>query len=157
SPRMIDVARARLGASPWGDRFRFDVADAADLGGVADGSVDLALCIGALEHMLDKPAALASAARVLKPAAGRFFCLTPAGDYVRYRPIPPLPGLAPRPLPTDAFLRRAELRALLTAAGFARIEMGPWTFVPKGDMPRPAALLLAGIDALARRVPVALP
>ena len=38
----------------------FEVDNAEELKGIADQSVDLAICIGAFEHMLDKRAVLAS-------------------------------------------------------------------------------------------------
>jgi ubiquinone/menaquinone biosynthesis C-methylase UbiE len=34
----------------------FEVDDAEKLNGIADQSIDLAICIGAFEHMLDKRA-----------------------------------------------------------------------------------------------------
>src|SRR5215813_6441765 len=74
SPGMIELARARLRSSPWETNFTFEVDNAEELNGIADQSIDLAICIGAFEHMLDKRAALASIYRVLK-FGGRFFCL----------------------------------------------------------------------------------
>jgi ubiquinone/menaquinone biosynthesis C-methylase UbiE len=150
SPAMIEVARARLAASSWGGRLRFEAGDAASLDGVvAADSVDLVLCIGALEHMLDKRAALASIHRVLR-AGGRFFCLTPSGDYVWYRAFAPLLGFATKHLSTDVFLTRDALTTLLARAGFDGVRTGSWTFIPKGDMPRAIGRLLAGLDAVGR-------
>jgi ubiquinone/menaquinone biosynthesis C-methylase UbiE len=150
SPAMIEVARARLAASPWGGRLRFEAGDAASLEGVVGAdSVDLALCIGALEHMLDKQAALASVHRVLR-AGGRFFCLTPSGDYLWYRALAPLLGFATKHLSTDVFLTRRALTTLLARAGFDRVRTGSWTFIPRGDMPRSIARLLGGLDTLGR-------
>jgi SAM-dependent methyltransferase len=76
SPGMIELARARHRSSPWRANLAFEVDDAEELEGIADQSIDLAICIGAFEHMLDKPAVLASIYRVLK-FGGRFFCLAP--------------------------------------------------------------------------------
>jgi SAM-dependent methyltransferase len=89
SPGMIDLARARLRSSPWSANLTFELDDAEKLKGVGDQSIDLALCIGALEHMLDKRAVLASIYRVLK-FGGRFFCLTLHANYVWYRTIAPV-------------------------------------------------------------------
>jgi Methyltransferase domain len=72
SPSMIELARARVRSSPWIANLTFEVDDAEELNGIADRSIDLAICIGAFEHMLDKRAVLASIYRVLK-FGGRFF------------------------------------------------------------------------------------
>ena len=84
----------------------FKVDDAEKLKAIADESIDLAICIGALEHMLDKRAVLASTYRVLK-FGGRFICLTLPADYVWYQAIVPLLGFQ-RP---NADSRRIRLAA----------------------------------------------
>jgi len=149
SPGMIGVARARLTGSPWQHRVSFAVDDGERLSSIAPASIDLALCIGALEHMLDKPAVLASIHRVLAPG-GRFFCLTPDGAHPWYRTIAPLLGFSTKHLSTDRFLTRADLSALLHQAGFTRAELGSWSFIPRGDMPPALAALLGGLDAVGR-------
>jgi ubiquinone/menaquinone biosynthesis C-methylase UbiE len=149
SPGMIELARARLRSSPWRDNLTFEVDNAEELKGIADQSVDLAICIGAFEHMLDKRAVLASIYRVLK-FGGRFFCLAPHGDYVWYRTIAPLLGFATKHLSSDRLLTRDEFSALLDQAGFRRIRSVPWTFIPKGDVPSFVALLLTVLDAIGR-------
>ena len=63
---MIELARARFGNSPWKANLTFEVDDAEELKGIADQSIDLAICIGAFEHMLEKRAVLASIYRVLR-------------------------------------------------------------------------------------------
>ena len=98
SPGMIELARARHRSSPCRANLAFEVDDAEELEGIADQSIDLAICIGAFEHMLDKPAVLASIYRVLK-FGGRFFCLAPHADYVWYRTMAPLLGLPPSIFP----------------------------------------------------------
>ena len=75
SPGMIELARAGLRRLPGGGNLSFAVDDAEKLTGIADRSIDLAICIGAFEHMIDKRAVLASIYRVLK-FGGRFVCLT---------------------------------------------------------------------------------
>jgi SAM-dependent methyltransferase len=147
SPGMIEVARARLRASPWQSRLTFEVDDAEELREVATQSVDLAICIGAFEHMLDKQAVLASVYRVLK-CGGRFLCLSADADYVWYRRIAPLIGFATTHLSTDSFLIRDEFVGLLDRAGFCPVQSVPWTFIPKGDMPTFAGLLLGGLAAI---------
>jgi 2-polyprenyl-6-hydroxyphenyl methylase/3-demethylubiquinone-9 3-methyltransferase len=99
--------------------------------------------------MLDKRAVLGSIYRVLK-LGGRFLCLTPNADYVWYRAIAPRLGFATKHLSSDRLLTRDEFCALLDQAGFRRIRASPWTFVPKGDMPAVAALLLTALDAVGR-------
>ena len=149
SPAMIATARARAGDVAGASCLSFAVDDASDLASIGDGSIDLALCIGALEHMLDKPAALASIHRTLKPG-GRLFCLTPDGDYVWYRHVAPWLGLATQHLSTDCFLDLESFTTLLQHAGYGRIATGAWTFIPKGDMPWLAATALGALDLLGR-------
>ncbi len=149
SPGMIELARARLRSSAGrGNNLVFEVDDAEELKGIADQSIDLAICIGAFEHMLDKRAVLASTYRVLK-FGGRFFCLAPDADYVWYR-IAPLLGFATQHLSSDRVLTRGEFYALLDQAGFRCIRSAPWTFIPKGDVPALVALLLSVLDVIGR-------
>jgi ubiquinone/menaquinone biosynthesis C-methylase UbiE len=149
SPGMIELARARHRSSTWRANLAFEVDDAEELEGIADQSIDLAICIGAFEHMLDKPAVLASIYRVLK-FGGRFFCLAPHADYVWYRTIAPLLGYATKHLSSDRMLTYDEFSALLDQAGFRRLRSAPWTFIPKGDMPALVALLLTAFDVIGR-------
>jgi ubiquinone/menaquinone biosynthesis C-methylase UbiE len=149
SPGMIELARARIRNSPWRANLTFEVDNAEELKGIADQSVDLAICIGAFEHILDKRAALASIYRVLK-CGGRFFCLAPHADYVWYRTIAPLLGFSTKHLSSDRLLTYREFSALLDQAGFRRIRSAPWTFIPKGDVSAPIALLLTVLDAIGR-------
>ena len=146
---MIELARTRLRSSPWRANLTFEVDDAEELKGIADQSIDLAICIGAFEHMLDKRAVLASIYRVLK-FGGRFFCLTPDADYVWYRTIAPLLGFATKHLSSDRMLTQDEFSVLLDQTGFRRIRSAPWTFIPKGDVPALVALLLTALDAIGR-------
>ena len=149
SPGMIELARARLRNSPWKANLTFEVDNAEELKEIADESVDLAICIGALEHMLDKRAVLASIYRVLK-FGGRFFCLAPHADCVWYRTMAPLLGFATKHLSSDRMLTCDEFSALLDQAGFRRIRSAPWTFIPKGDVPALVASLLTVLDAIGR-------
>jgi ubiquinone/menaquinone biosynthesis C-methylase UbiE len=149
SPGMIELARARLRSAPWKANLTFEVNDAEELKGIADQSIDLAICIGAFEHMLDKRAVLASVHRVLK-FGGRFFCLAPDADYVWYRKIAPVLGLATKHLSSDRMLTQHEFSVLLEQAGFRRIRSAPWTFIPRGDVPVPVALLLTLLDTIGR-------
>jgi ubiquinone/menaquinone biosynthesis C-methylase UbiE len=149
SPGMIELARARLRSSPRRANLTFEVDNAEELRDIADQSVDLAICIGAFEHMLDKRAVLASIHRVLK-FGGRFFCLTPDANYVWYRTIAPLLGFDTKHLSSDRMLTHDEFSALLDKAGFRSMRSAPWTFIPKGDVPGPVALLLTVLDAIGR-------
>jgi ubiquinone/menaquinone biosynthesis C-methylase UbiE len=150
SPGMIELARARLRSPPWSANLTFEVDDAEELSGIADQSIDLAICIGALEHMLDKRAVLASIYRVLK-FGGRFFCLTLHADYVWYRTIAPLLGFATKHLSSDRMLTHDEFVVLLDQTGFRGIRFAPWTFIPNGDVPALVALLLTVLDAIGRQ------
>jgi 2-polyprenyl-6-hydroxyphenyl methylase/3-demethylubiquinone-9 3-methyltransferase len=149
SPGMIELARARHWSSTWRANLTFEVDDAGELKEVADESIDLAICIGAFEHMVDKRAVLASVYRVLK-FGGRFVCLAPHADYVWYRKIAPLLGFATKHLSSDRMLTQDEFSALLAQAGFRRIRSAPWTFIPKGDVPALVASLLTVLDAIGR-------
>jgi ubiquinone/menaquinone biosynthesis C-methylase UbiE len=149
SPGMIGLARASLRNSPCATNLAFAVDDAEQLSSIADRSIDLATCIGAFEHMLDKRAVLASIHRVLKPG-GRFFCLTLHAGYVWYRTMAPLLGFGTKHLSSDRMLTRDEFSALLNEVGFRRVHTAPWTFVPKGDTPAPVALLLSVFDLIGR-------
>jgi 2-polyprenyl-6-hydroxyphenyl methylase/3-demethylubiquinone-9 3-methyltransferase len=71
SDGMIREARRIREGCPERHRLAFRVDNAETLATVADGSFDLVLCVGALEHMLDKEAVFRSARRVLA-AGGRF-------------------------------------------------------------------------------------
>jgi ubiquinone/menaquinone biosynthesis C-methylase UbiE len=117
SPGMIALARARLRNSAWKANLTFEAGNAEELNGILDQSVDLAICIGAFEHMLDKRAVLASVYRVLK-FGGRFFCLTPDADYVWYRTIAPVLGFGTKHLSSDRILTHEEFSVLLDQAGF---------------------------------------
>jgi ubiquinone/menaquinone biosynthesis C-methylase UbiE len=149
SPGMIRSARTRLRNSPCAANLTFEVDSAEELKRIADQSIDLVICIGAFEHMLDKGAVLASIYRALK-FGGRFFCLTLHADYVWYRTIAPLLRVATKHLSSDRMLTREEFSALLDRVGFRRVQSAPWTFIPKGDMPGLAALLLTVLDAIGR-------
>ncbi|HET9246105.1 MAG TPA: class I SAM-dependent methyltransferase [Xanthobacteraceae bacterium] len=149
SPGMIELARARLRSSPRRANLMFEVDNAEELKAIADQSVDLAICIGAFEHMLDKRAVLASIYRVLE-FGGRFFCLAPHADYVWYRTLAPLLGFATKHLSSDRMLTHDEFSALLDQVGFRNIRSAPWTFIPKGDVPAFVALLLTVLDAIGR-------
>jgi len=148
SPGMIELARARHRSSTWRANLTFKVDDAEELKGITDQSIDLAICIGAFEHMLDKRAMLANIYRVLK-FGGRFFCLAPRSDYVWYR-IAPLLGFATKHLSSDRMLTHDEFSTLLDQAGFRRIRSAPWSFIPKGDVPGLVALLLTLLDVIGR-------
>jgi 2-polyprenyl-6-hydroxyphenyl methylase/3-demethylubiquinone-9 3-methyltransferase len=148
----IDISEAmvnRANDRRRGHALRFVASLGEELATVGDGSVDVAYCVGSLEHMLDQRAVAHAAFRVLR-RGGRFVGLTPNGDYVWYRHLAPLLGLPTQHLATDHFLTREELISILTEAGFTDIRIDSWTFVPRGDMPGWAAALLSALDAVGR-------
>ena len=63
-PAMLGAARTRL--ARFGDRVSVEPADATGLG-FGDGSFDAVASLIMLHHVGDRPAALAEAARVLRP------------------------------------------------------------------------------------------
>lgn len=149
SPGMIEVARKKLSEASISEKLTFRVDNAEELATLEDDSIDVAICVGAFEHMLDKGAVLANVRRVLKPA-GRFFCLTLNGGYLWYRRLAPLLGFETRHLSTDRFLTRTELTQMLVKARFGNVRAGYWTFVPKGDVPRGVGSVLALMDGMAK-------
>jgi 2-polyprenyl-6-hydroxyphenyl methylase/3-demethylubiquinone-9 3-methyltransferase len=149
SPGMVALARARLRDSAWKANVTFEVGNAEELNRIADQSVDLAICIGAFEHMLDNRAVLANVYRVLK-MGGRFFCLAPDADYVWYRTIAPMLGFGTKHLSSDQILTQEEFSMLLDQAGFCRSRSVPWTFIPKGDVPTFVARMLTMLDVIGR-------
>ena len=154
SPAMIEAAERLRRPHPLEERIALSVDPAEVLASVADGVIDVALCVGALEHMPDKLAVLRQARRVLRPD-GVFLCLTPNADYLWYSRLARWMGLSTRHLSSDRFLSRSELPGLLADAGLALEAFDYWTFVPRGDMPAGLAGLLDRLDWLghAARIP----
>lgn len=145
SRKMIATARRRA-CHP---DLRFRVDDAETLSTVPSGSVDKVICVGVLEHVLRPSRVIEQAARVLKPS-GRFLALTLNGAYWWYRLADRL-GLPTRHLSTDCRLRPAEGRQILRESGLTP-EVGFWSFVPSGDLPRPLSLLCRLFDRVGYRV-----
>jgi ubiquinone/menaquinone biosynthesis C-methylase UbiE len=54
SSRMVNAAWRRMHTSPYRDRIELRVDPAEELRTINDASVDVVLCVGALEHMLDR-------------------------------------------------------------------------------------------------------
>ena len=151
SPRMIDAAERRRMIHAKRNVIDFTVDSAEKLLSLAAGQVDCVLCVGAFEHMLDKELVLAQVNRVLKPG-GIFACLTPNANYIWYRWVGPFLGCDTKHLSTDRFLTEAEIRQLLMSADFVPKTFGYWCFVPRGDMSRWLASLLAVADIFGQRL-----
>ncbi|MGZ8211042.1 MAG: class I SAM-dependent methyltransferase [Burkholderiales bacterium] len=145
SPRMIAAAEAIRARHPDRERIRLAAEAAESLASVQDGVADVVLCVGAFEHMLDRSRVLREVARVLKPR-GAFVCLSANGDYVWYTRLAQWLGLETQHLSTDRFVSGREWRALLQEAGLRPLASGAWRFVPAGDMPRGAALMMGVLD-----------
>jgi 2-polyprenyl-6-hydroxyphenyl methylase/3-demethylubiquinone-9 3-methyltransferase len=147
SPRMIAAAEAIRARHPSGKRIRL-AADAAEcLASVENAVADAVLCVGAFEHMLDKHRALNEVRRVLKPG-GTFVCLSANGGCVWYTRLAPRLRLQTQHLSTDRFVSGCEWRALLQGAGLQPLAIGSWRFVPAGDMPRWAAMMMSILDGV---------
>lgn len=151
SAQMVRMARRAADRCAWGDRIELRVDPAEQLTTVPDACVDVVLCVGALEHMLDRAGVLAQVRRVLRPD-GRFVCLTPNGDYCWYDRLAPRLHLETRHLSTDRFLPAGELAALTDQAGLAVQRLEHWRFIPKGDLPAACGVLLHGLDFVGQRV-----
>jgi 2-polyprenyl-6-hydroxyphenyl methylase/3-demethylubiquinone-9 3-methyltransferase len=149
SPAMIARAETRRLKHSSRERIRFAVDAAEELATLNDGTVDAVFCVGALEHVLDRDAAVRQVHRVLKPG-GTFACLTLNGGYIWYARIAPWLGYETRHLATDRFLNETEVRELLAGGGLRIDTFGHWSFIPRGDMPWVVGKLLGGLDRLGR-------
>jgi SAM-dependent methyltransferase len=149
SSSMIEVAQAHLRNSSLQGKLTFLVDNGEEICTIPEHSIDLVICIGALEHMLDQWAVMSNVYRLLKPR-GRFFCLTPHGGYLWYQALAPWLGMDTKHLSTDKFLKRQELENLLKESGFLHVQVDYWTFIPKGDMPSFLALVLTGLDKIGK-------
>ncbi len=145
SPDMIAAAERIRRTHPCAAQIELHAEPAERLTSIEDKAVDAVLCVGAFEHMPDKPAVLSEVRRALKPG-GRFVCLTLNGDYLWYRRIAPWLGYEVRHLSSDRFVNAAEMRALLQFADLRVGELGYWRFVARGDMPGWAARSLEFLD-----------
>jgi 2-polyprenyl-6-hydroxyphenyl methylase/3-demethylubiquinone-9 3-methyltransferase len=145
SSAMVRVARRHAERSPQSGRISLRVDAAEELATVDDDSIDAVLCVGTLEHILDKPLALSQVRRTLR-VGGVFVCLTPNGDYYWYRQLAPRLGLDTRHLSTDRFLGAAELGELLRDAGLTLHRLEHWRFIPRGDLPDGWGLVLLALD-----------
>ena len=150
SEGMIDAARIAKPANAR-SHYRFFTDDAHSLVNQAGDSVDVVICIGALEHMPNKPAVLQSVHRVLK-RRGRFVCLTLNDEFVWYSKLAPAFGLATQHLASDRRLNTNEALALLENAGFHSIRVDYWSFTPRGDMPVAFAYLCRMLEVVGRFV-----
>ena len=149
SAEMIDAARRKIQTSPYRDCIELRVDPAEELSTVRDASVDVVLCVGAFEHMLDKGQVVCQVSRVLK-RGGAFVVLTPNGGYCWYTLLAPLLGVSTRHLSTDRFLHSMEAARLLQSAGLSLVVRDFWTFIPKGDMPGWIGAILTVLDLLGR-------
>jgi len=151
SAAMVQVARRHAERSPWSGRISLRVDAAEELATVDDDSIDAALCIGTLEHILDKPLALSQVRRTLR-VGGVFVCLTPNGDYCWYRHLAPALGLDTRHLSTDRFLGAGELKELVRDAGLTLQCLEHWRFIPRGDLPAGCGFVLVVLDWVGEHV-----
>ena len=149
SPAMIEAARAEARLRCLEDRVTFGVDQGERLDSVADASIDVVFCVGAIEHMLDQDQVFRSAYRVLR-TGGRFVCITLNGESIWYRYLAPALGFHTRRLSTDRYLGAGELRLLASRAGFDIRKIDAWTFIQRGDMPKGIALLLGITDSVGK-------
>ena len=145
SSGMVNAAWRRVHTSPYRDRIELRVDPAEELRTIDDASVDVVLCVGALEHMLDRGQVVRQVSRVLK-SGGVFVLLTPNGRYCWYTLLAPLLGCSTRHLSTDRFLDCREAVSLLQFAGLRLIGCDFWTFIPKADVPRWTCIILEVLD-----------
>jgi len=149
SSRMLDEAKKKAQASPFASRIVYKKDDARYLHTVTDSSMDVVLCVGAFEHMLDKQAVLRNVYRVLK-AGGRFVCLTPNGKHIWYSRIAPRLKVNTKHLSTDEFITPEWVRRRLPEPGFVIEQIRCWTFVPRGDLSVFMGIALHLLDILGK-------
>ncbi len=154
SPAMIAAAESHRASHPRRDDIRLLVDPAERLSSLMDDEVDIVLCVGAFEHMLDKPRVLLQIKRVLK-GGGAFICLSPNANFVWYRWLAPLLGIETRHLSTDNFLNRADILAILDNVGLKVQTLRFWRFIPRGDMRDWMANLLVIADIAGEHLKVA--
>ena len=149
SPEMIRQAERLRCGQPNAECIALSVAPAEALDGIESGQADAVLCVGAFEHMHDRPRVLREVRRILR-AGGVFVCLTPNGGWLWYARWAGWLGLNTRHLSSDHFLDAGELRRMLEEAGLEPDGIGYWSFIPRGDLPPGCAWVLAGLDRLGR-------
>ncbi|MGH8556917.1 MAG: class I SAM-dependent methyltransferase [Methylococcales bacterium] len=149
STRMIEQAEAIRIRHNKANNVSLAIDRAERLATIFDASIDVVLCIGAFEHMVDKARVLNQIWRVLK-AGGSFVCLTPNGDYLWYRLLAPVLGVDTRHLSTDRFVTLPWIRETLPAIGLQLLDSGYWTFIPAGDVNTVLSVFLAIIDQAGR-------
>lgn len=145
APNMIDTARRRTRHAS----LSYRVDDAEALATIDEASVDVVICTGVLEHVLDPARVFAAVRRVLRPG-GRFAALTLNGRYWWYRLADRL-GIPTRHLSTDRRLRPGEAARLARASGL-RVRTETWGFVPRGDLWAGIATCCRVLDAAGRYV-----
>ena len=133
SPGMIATARHSLKKS-FSSSFSFYKENAIHLDSIPDQSVDVIICTGVLEHVVEKESMMHATHRVLRPG-GRFVCLTLNDQFLWYRNWAPALGYATRHLSTDRRLSVLDAQNLLAQTPFTTSAVHYWTFIPKGDMP----------------------
>ncbi|MEL6316578.1 MAG: bifunctional 2-polyprenyl-6-hydroxyphenol methylase/3-demethylubiquinol 3-O-methyltransferase UbiG [Pseudomonadota bacterium] len=138
-PAADAVAAARAHAAQTGRAIRYDVGVGEALP-YEDGAFDVVVCVDVLEHVDDVRRVLAEVARVLRPGglflfdtinrtlAARLLVVSLAEDVL---------GLLPKGAHDPAlFIRPAEMKEMLAAAGFAPgaiAGLGPVGIDRRGD------------------------
>ncbi|MGR9107412.1 MAG: class I SAM-dependent methyltransferase [Gammaproteobacteria bacterium] len=149
SPRMIEQASTARAGRSNPEKYTLAVDRAERLSSIGDESIDVALCVGAFEHMTDKIGVLKQVQRVLK-AGGCFVCLTLNADSLWYRRWAPFFRIDTRHLSTDCLVSLADVRDALNAVGLELTESGNWSFVPRGDAGPVISRLLGALDRAGR-------
>ncbi len=155
SEKMIQNAQDKLAQTELKNKLHFQVDDGQKLSTIKDNSIDVVMCIGSFEHMLDKKQVAQQIFRVLKEN-GRTIILTPNGDYFWYKKLAPTLGLHTKHLSSDTFMGRNELKKLFQSANFNLVKISYWTFIPRGDMNRTLANFLQLLDIVGKflKIPV---
>ena len=143
APQMIESAR-RTATAP---NLSFFVDDVEACDTLRDASADVVICTGVIEHVLRPADVFAQVRRILRPG-GRFVVLTVNGSFWWYRLADRL-GLPTRHLSSDKRLTERDAQRFFAESGLDG-SVAPWTFVPRGDMPRTVSLACDASDALGR-------
>ena len=155
SEKMIQNAQDKLAQTELKNKLHFQVDDGQKLSTIKDSSINMVMCIGSFEHMLDKKQVAQQIFRVLKEK-GQCVLLTPNGDYYWYKKLAPTLGLDTKHLSSDTFMGRDELKKMFHSANFNSVKISYWTFIPRGDMNRTLAIFLQLLDIIGKflKIPI---
>ncbi len=145
SQHMINEANRTLKNQSEINNLSFLVDNGSRLKTICNNSVDVVICVGTFEHMLQKKEMLKQVKRVLNNE-GRFVLLTLNKNYIWFNQIAPILNMDYKHLSTDRFLSIEELESLFHEVKLDISWIKYWSFIPKGDMPKTMNWILTVLD-----------